>query len=162
MDTYIDIAGFPSYYISNKGDVKRVYNSIDNKEKILKKTISKQGYYQVTLYDANNKQQTKKVHQLVAITFLNHTPNHYNMIVHHKDMNRLNNHVDNLEIVTMRENSYHRNIKKTSKYVGVNWNKRIKKWSANIHINSKIKYLGSFINELDASNAYQEALNKLK
>jgi hypothetical protein len=47
-------------------------------------------------------------------------------------------------------------IKKTSKYIGVSWNKNHKKWIANY----KGKHLGSFDLELDARNKYIEIKNK--
>ena len=50
----------------------------------------------------NGKQKNKSVHRLVAEAFL---PNPLNLpYVHHKDSNRLNNHVDNLAWVTEQEN----------------------------------------------------------
>lgn len=36
-----------------------------------------------------------------------------------------------------------------------------KKWIAQIYINGKVKYLGSFNNEIDAHNAYQNKLLSL-
>ena len=68
------------------------------------------------------------------------------------------NKVENLEIVTQRENANKKHIKSSSKYIGVSWKKRDKKWVSSIRINGKKKYLGSFTDELEAHNAYQKAL----
>ena len=149
------IKDFEKYEVSNYGRVKS-FNF--NKEKILKNGINSNGYYVIDLCN-NKKHKTFNVHQLVAIAFLKHEPNRHKLVVNHKDFNRLNNHIDNLEIVTQRENTNLKHIKSTSKYVGVCWDKNKNKWISAIRINGKLKHLGTFTNELDAHNAYQ---NKLK
>ena len=86
-------------------------------------------------------------------------------MINHKDGNKLNNNVNNLEIVSHRENSstcYRKDRDKlTSSFVGVSWNNQYKKWLSQITINGESVYLGVFDNEVDASNAYQEALNNI-
>ena len=49
----------------------------------------------------------------------------------------------------------------SSKYTGVSWNKRTKKWVSMIHINKNIG-LGYFDTEIEASKAYNKALNGIK
>ena len=49
----------------------------------------------------------------------------------------------------------------SSQYKGVSWNKAGKKWTAQMRINEKLKHLGSFKCELEASEAYQKALREL-
>ena len=51
------------------------------------------------------KKETKQVHQMVAESFLNHIPCGYKLVVNHIDFNRTNNAVQNLELVSARENS---------------------------------------------------------
>ena len=127
---------------------------------ILKKAIDNNGYYVVSL-SKNGIAKTRTVHQLIAETYHNHKPKGRAMVVNHINFNKLDNRVSNLEIITNRENSNQKHIKSTSEYVGVYLMKKSNKWRALICINGKQKHLGCFINELDASNAYQTALSKL-
>lgn len=150
------IKSFEDYQVSNYGNVKSFKYG---KGKILKQCISSVGYYHVNLYK-NNKSTDRTVHQLVATAFLNFVQDGYKLVVNHKDFNKLNNHVDNLEIVTNRENSNKKHLKSSSQYTGVYWNKNGNKWKVQIVINGKKKHLGYFNNEIDASNAYQNELKK--
>jgi len=154
MEVFKKIKGYPNYKVSNLGYVKSLKFG---KERILKRGIGSRGYSTVSLHE-DSKQKTKKIHQLVAVAFLNHTPNGHKLVVNHIDFNKLNNNVDNLEIVTARENSNRKHIKSSSKYVGVTWSKKSKKWLSQIEINGKKKHLGLFTNEIEASNKYQGAL----
>lgn len=85
---------FGSYTIYEDG---RVYSHISNK--FLKQTLSKQAGYLV--YGS----KLGFVHRLVATHFIGNIPK--GMTVNHKDGNKLNNHVDNLEIVSRSENQKH-------------------------------------------------------
>lgn len=80
----------------------------------------------------------------------------------HENGNGLDNQRNNLRHVTHRQNTQNRkNIKTSSRYPGVNWFKRDKKWRAHITINGSQKYLGSFTNEEEAFKAYCQAVNGL-
>lgn len=88
---YKDIEGYPSYLIYNDG---RVYNKKTNK--FLKVHLDSCGYQHVTLYRGTKKsRKTFKVHRLVAKAFIPN-PNNY-LEVNHKDENKQNNKVSNLE-----------------------------------------------------------------
>lgn len=150
------IEGFDNYEISNFGRVKSTKKGFD---KILKNNIGSRGYYSVNLY--KDKSYIKFVHQLVAIAFLNHKPCGYKLVVNHKDFNKLNNKVDNLEIVTNRENTNLKHIKSSSKYVGVHYDKNKNKYRSRIEINYKKIHLGYFENEYDAHLAYQLKLKEI-
>ena len=71
------------------------------------------------------------------------------------------NNVDNLEWVTNRENTHHyeKNQNRSSKYIGVSWDKDRSKWTSKIKVNGKTINLGRFENELDA---YKKYLNYAK
>jgi len=152
-----DVIGYKGIYIvSNLGRVKSLKF---NKEKILKSVINSNGYYTVVLY--NNNTKTRKVHQLVAESFLDHKPCGHKLVVDHINDIKTDNRVKNLQIVTQRYNACKTQGVYTSKYKGVFWKKERNKWEAGIGINNKRKYLGLFINEYDAHLAYQNALNNL-
>tara|TARA_R110000744_G_scaffold151465_1_gene264940 strand:+ start:101 stop:559 length:459 start_codon:yes stop_codon:yes gene_type:complete len=152
MEEYRNIKGYEGrYLVNNNGDI---YSKV--KKRLLKPCKSVRGYMVVTL-----DKKTRKVHQLVAMAFLNHEPCGMKLVVNHIDFNKTNNNVNNLEVVTTRENSNLKHIKSSSKYVGVGWHKRANKWQAEIFIDRKKKYLGLFADELKASEAYQIALNNL-
>lgn len=85
----------------------------------------------------------------------------FNNEVDHLNGDGLNNQRDNLKIVTHRQNQQNRHVKKTSKYVGVFWDSQNKKWRASIKKNGKVKFLGLFKIEEDASLAYQKALQDI-
>jgi hypothetical protein len=87
------------YQVSNKGNVRSLGNSKSRKEKILKSSLNSRGYLTVHL-----KSKTYQVHQLVAVAFLNHTFCGYKKVVDHIDNVKTNNNVENLRIISQREN----------------------------------------------------------
>ena len=66
--------------------------------------VTRRNYPQVTLY-LKDKKFTKRVHSWMAITFMNHEYNNRSVVVDHIDNNPLNNHLSNLQIISMKENS---------------------------------------------------------
>lgn len=150
-----DVVGYGSnYIISNNSIVKSVKF---NKERILKPHLGIRGYYEVKLC-LNGKQKTRSVHQLMAEAFLGHTPCGFKLVVDHIDTNKLNNNISNLRIVTNRENCNLKHIKSSSIYTGVGFNKTRNKWIATIVINGKLKHLGAFNIQEEASQCYENAL----
>lgn len=99
------------YQVSNFGRVKSLPKfhkmrkdddiGFTSNEIILKNCSSSSGYYKVTLCK-NKKKINVNIHKLVAITFIEN-PNNYTTI-NHKDGNKLNNRVDNLEWCTQLHN----------------------------------------------------------
>lgn len=160
-EIFKDIPNYKGYYqVSNLGRIKNLKRKGILKERVLKSKINRYGYPCIALY-GNNKRKTFTIHQLVAITFLNHKPNGYKLVVDHIDNNPLNNNLENLQLITQRENCSKDKKEGASKYIGVNWSKRNKKWISQIRIKGKRKYLGSFDNELKASQVYQKALKNV-
>lgn len=87
-----------NYSISDTGEIRN-----DKTGKLLAQTIQ-QGYCHVTLH-INGKQLRRRVHRLVAEVFIPNVEN--KPYVNHKDGNRANNNVTNLEWVTPSENTQH-------------------------------------------------------
>lgn len=98
ISKYID--GFERYTIDINGNI------FDTKrKKFMCQWIDTVGYYQCVLKDNNNKKCYKRVHRLVALSFI---PNPDNLPqVNHKDGNKLNNNIKNLEWCTNSENTQH-------------------------------------------------------
>mgnify|MGYP001026470640 FL=1 len=67
-------------------------------------------------------------------------------VVDHIDGNTTNNRIENLRSCTNQDNSKNARLSKTntSGHTGVSWSHHKKKWWANIVINAKQIYLGSF------------------
>jgi len=83
-------------------------------------------------------------------------------IVDHIDGNGLNNQKNNLRISSTRQNLQNqKNRRKKSKYPGVSWHSRNKKWYARIFINGRNTYLGYFSTEDSAFHAYQQKLSEI-
>lgn len=71
---------------------------------------------------------------------------------------RHDNRISNLRIVSPSINA-HNKVKKqncSSKYIGVSFNKKSKKWISYINFNSKQIRIGEFNIELDAAKAYNK------
>ena len=103
-----DIDGFEGFYqVSNMGRVKSLggwCGTAKRKENIRKTNLTKCGYPKLRL-SYNGKDITARVHRLVAIAFLPN-PDKY-PTVNHKDGNKENNHVDNLEWCDRTEQMIH-------------------------------------------------------
>lgn len=103
-----DIPGFNGYQASTFGNIRSVDRTIirhngskcSRKGMLLKPTISS-GYYSVNL-STGEKIISKKIHVLVALTFLGERPDGYD--IRHKDGNKLNNALSNIEYGTRSEN----------------------------------------------------------
>lgn len=93
----------PNYFISSRGFVVSVKKKSFS---ILKPRVDKQGYCRVFIRDINtNKRKDYKLHRLVALYFIDN-PNNYNE-VNHKDGNKANNKIENLEWCNRSQNNLH-------------------------------------------------------
>lgn len=105
IEEWRPIEGYEGLYeVSDLGRIKSLGNDKTRKEKILRQVKMKNGYLIVNLYK-NGKLKTCKVHRLVANAFLEN-PNSY-ICVNHKDENKENNFVDNLEWCDHKYNINH-------------------------------------------------------
>lgn len=162
------IPNYDYYQVSNLGNVKSLERTIIRsngikqyiKERLLKQTVTSTGYLSIGLYEKRI-HKTRKVHQLVAESFLGHKPNGMNMVINHINFNKLDNRVENLNIITQRENTNQKHLESSSNYIGVCWDKHSNKWKSSITINGVLKHLGNFDNELEASNEYKLTLKNI-
>jgi len=98
----------PNYEISTEGQVRNIQT-----QHVKSLRLDKNGYSRVTLYPSG---KTYSIHKLVAKAFIEN-PNSFNQI-NHKNGNKTDNNVDNLEWCTASYNCYHRDTVLCSKWKG--------------------------------------------
>lgn len=99
MDLWKDIPNFEGLYQANiNGEIRSLYTN-----KILKPEKSKNGYMKVMLCK-NKKRKLFSVHRLIIETFIGKVDD---MDVNHKDCNKQNNKLSNLEYCTRSDNIKH-------------------------------------------------------
>lgn len=115
VEIWKPIWGFPDYEISSFGNVRswkpaNQYSPKPKTPKLLSLVFNKKrGYVYCNLRNLEGRRCFVSVHRMVAFAFI---PNEYSFPeVNHKDKNRLNNHVENLEWCTEEQNSIHANGK---------------------------------------------------
>ncbi len=152
------IKDFEDYEINEKGEVKSFKKHKDGY--ILKQTLDG-GYVRYCLRN-NDGGKTFASHLLVWDHFADSLRNGIKLQVDHIDENKLNNHINNLQLLVPRQNKT-KAMKKyntSSKYVGVFWQKGLNKWRSVFWIGKKRTHLGVFENEYDAHLAYQKKLKE--
>ena len=169
MENWKDIKGYEGYYqVSDFGNVRSLDRYISNgkstflkKGKDLKASLNNYGYKRVGLWK-DNKSKHFCLHSLVAIAFLNHIPNGKNdIVVDHINEIKTDNKLVNLRLIDNREN-VSRKKRGSSKYTGVHWHIKNKKWHSNIYLDGKRLFLGSFDSEIEAHKKYVETLKNYK
>ena len=168
-EVWKEIEGYDGWYeVSNKGRVRswKSTNGRGGKVKvprILKNSRGSNAYLSVALCGGKISPKTFSVHSLVAGAFLSKTEEWVEswreMTVNHKDGNKLNNNLDNLEYCTNRENVIHGHVLRglaSSRYPGVS--KFNKRWRALIQHRDKLHFLCYVLDEKTAAAAYREAL----
>lgn len=157
-DRRVDIPGFTGLYsIDTGGDVvsyDRIVHMPNGGSKILKsrhtsQNKNKKGYIKVMLTDGSGARKGYFVHRLVMLSFLGGS----DLQVNHKDENKKNNNLSNLEYINNRENQIYSidKSKTSSSFIGVT--RKNSGWQSQ----ANGKYLGVFNTEEEASLAYQAA-----
>jgi energy-coupling factor transporter ATP-binding protein EcfA2 len=147
------IPDYEKYEASSLGNIR---SNWFGKTTNLKPQMHVNGYYQINLRK-NKKKVTLKVHQLVAMTFLNHVPCGMNKVIDHINEIKTDNRLVNLQILTTREN-VSRSTKGNSIYPGVSKRKNDLFYETKIKHNGKLVYLGIYKDELEAAQAYTNYL----
>jgi len=106
--------------------------------------------------DSNGKQRTVRMHREIL-----NAP--FALQCDHRDGDTLNNQKDNLRVCNSQQNHWNRRITATgtSRFKGVSWFARDKKWVAFIKENKKSKNLGLFGTEIEAAQAYNQKATEL-
>lgn len=155
QEIWKDIEGYEGLYkISSFGNVFSV-----RRNRIM--ATRKWNKYEVLSLRKDNQRKTFYISRLVAQNFIANPEN--KKLVDHIDRNTSNNHISNLRWATLAENLANQLSRKgtASKYKGVCFFKKQKKWVARIGINDKHKYLGSFTCEKEAALAYNKAAKEI-
>ena len=97
------IEGYPDYQISNFGKIKSFKKDKNGYD--LKYMSTNFGHCLVDLFNVNHKGKKFLVHQLVLKAFVGPKPE--GMVCNHKDGNKKNNCIDNLEYCTQQYNNQH-------------------------------------------------------
>ena len=94
------------YIVSNFGHIQRTkwVNGAKRAGRSLGYNLDN-GYREVCFFDDKHKRKTKLIHQVVCDAFLGPCPD--GLEINHKDGNKRNNHLDNLEYVTPSQNIRH-------------------------------------------------------
>ncbi|QHJ78708.1 MAG: hypothetical protein [Bacteriophage sp.] len=161
---------FPNYEVSEMGQIR------NSKGKILKTFTQNSGYEVVSFPKPIVKRSSYKrtVHRLVALSYL---PNPDNLPqVNHKDGNKLNNQVSNLEWCSPKLNTRHsietglkvynnptqgmklkpRGKKGGSKYFGVSKPSNRKYWLARVQSQGKVVFQKCLPTEIEAAKYYDD------
>lgn len=146
------VIGYPRYeihYCAAWPVQGRVWSLIS--DRYLSSTPGPPGYAQCTLYSGGRKRPCE-IHRLLIEHF---KPDEWDpeLVVNHKDYNRANNNLSNLEMISAyRNRSDHDKSSTTSKFHGVYWDKRCGRWRAKIDG----AHLGRFESEEMAAKAVND------
>ena len=115
---------------------------------------TKNTFYAVAHTYKNNKRTIVQMHRII----MNPEPKEE---VDHINHHGLDNRRGNLRVCSRQQNQFNKlPNNKTSRYKGVCWHKRKKKWQATIGLENKQKWIGYFSNEVEAARAYDQVALK--
>jgi hypothetical protein len=149
MKKEIEYKSFGNIKVGNDG-------SVITKRKGINFGYNQHGYCRVSV---GNKMMS--IHRIVAHLFLDLDIEKQENQVDHIDGNKSNNRIENLRIVTNRENSSNRESHRNGRLVGCSFIKKTNKWKSQIRVNKKRIFLGYFDTELEAHEAYIKTLKEM-
>jgi len=156
------IPGYKGYEVSSMGEVRSLNRIVKRRGRVARlqgkqlKKVNSKGYFKVSLYD-NGHKSVVSIHALVAIAFLGHKPNGFVKVVDHINNNSLDNRLENLQVITHRENTS-KDKKTTATGVA---QQPCGRWQAVVFCNKKSCNLGSFPSKGEAARAYQDFVSGL-
>lgn len=116
---------------------------------VIKQSTNNKGYKVFGLSN-QGKRKVYKVHRVVAFVYLVFDINNTKILIDHADRNRINNHISNLRLCDNQTNSFNRGAKGYQKRPNGTY-------QAQIQLNGKLKYIGTYKTKEEAHNAYLEA-----
>ena len=158
IEIWKDVVGYKGLYqVSNLGRIKSLpRNGTVKTDVYLKAKDNGKGYMQVLLRNGNSK--TKYVHILVAESFLDYIANKGVICVDHINSIKNDNKLENLRVITPRENVSRHNRSNTNT-TGVY--KVRNKYRAIISVKNTRYDLGYFDNVESAKLSYELKLNQI-
>jgi hypothetical protein len=136
--------------------IRNLYGDILSVEKEITNNDSK-GYLRISVTDKYGRKKKYLLHRVIYFVYYGIDPKD---IVDHRDGDTINNRPDNLRIVSSTVNQRNQKMQSnnTSGFTGVYWNTSRNKWIAQISINGKMKYLGSFDSIEEAKISRESAI----
>ena len=132
-EEWMPFPGYSRYFVSNKGKIKRIKKSRSNNGKGFSELYLKSrivnGYSAHTLVSDRGKKKTVYIHQAIATCFILKPNTKTKLIVIHKDGNKTNNFIENLEWKTISD--FMKVEFETGRRSNKNlWEKRVKKYGS--------------------------------
>jgi hypothetical protein len=166
-EVWKDVIGYDyQYQISNLGRFKRVTAYTKRHTGFITRGVfDKFGYLRVNVVE-NKKAKTLKVHRIVTYHFLNNYSE--DLSVNHKNFNKSDNRIENLEMMTYSENAldFILKVKKEKSYsniLGVGYHSQLGKWTTRVNKNGKRVSLGTYSTKEEAEKVildYQNGIHK--
>jgi hypothetical protein len=130
-------------------------------------SLDTRGYFKTSI-TVDRRQLTVRLHQIVnnmrygIEPIWDNTYVEYGLDIDHIDTNKYNCRLDNLQYLTKPMNTSKQSKEgKSSRYYGVCWDKRDKKWVAQYKLNGKMKHIGFYQTEEEAGRARDKVVRKL-
>ena len=132
-EEWMPFPGFSRYFVSNNGKIKRIKKSRKNNGKGFSELFLKprkiNGYQAFTLVSDKGEKKTVYAHQAIANCFITKPNTKTKLIIVHKDRNKTNNFVENLEWSTF--SSFMKDEFDTGRRSNKDlWAKRVKKYGS--------------------------------